>query len=304
MNQNLRVAVRDRNHWHQLRKENIGASEVAALFGASSFMSKFELWHRKKSSDFNTPDNERQLLGRELESGIIRAACQKFGWSFISCDGQYYTHPTIKGMGCTPDGMIIDGEHDGAVGCLEIKNVDFIEFKQKWDFDEPPLSYILQLQHQLAVTGLSYGYIVALVGGNDLRAFRYERDEKAIAKISKAIKEFWQSIHDDVEPDIDAPNDLEVVQAMMRPEEGQQDLTGDNELPDLCAKLKNTSKARLALEKEEKELKARIIKKVGKHTFTFANGFNVSYKKVTRNNAPKPASVSEFYQLTVKELEK
>jgi hypothetical protein len=57
----------------QFRASVVGASEVAALFDCSPYLTKFELWHRKKGNiatpEFNArhdngmPDDERILWG-------------------------------------------------------------------------------------------------------------------------------------------------------------------------------------------------------------------------------------------------
>jgi len=302
MNKELRITIKNDKHWHELRRQNVGASDVACLFGASTFMSKFELWHQKRGNDMGFADNERMLLGRELEAGIASAACKKYEWKFISCAGQYYLHPTVDGMGCTPDGMIIESEGEGHVGAIEIKNVDYIQYRDKWKDDEPPLNYILQLQHQLAVTGLSYGYIVALIGGSELKAYRYERNEEAIAKIISAINEFWQSVAEEKEPLIESAGDLEVVKSIMKHEGEEQDLSADNELPDLCARFLAAKAERLVAEKKEKALQAEVIKKVGSYTFTLAAGFNISYKKVISERKAQPAKTTVSNRLTVKEV--
>src|SRR5690606_13844867 len=70
------------------RASVVGSSEVAALFDASPYLTRFELWHRKKGNiatpefdavaDDGTPDNERIWWGVRLEKAILDAACERF----------------------------------------------------------------------------------------------------------------------------------------------------------------------------------------------------------------------------------
>ena len=51
--------------WLKLRTLDVTSTESPALFGLSPYMTKFELWHRKKSGEVYTiKDNERMFWGR------------------------------------------------------------------------------------------------------------------------------------------------------------------------------------------------------------------------------------------------
>lgn len=305
MTQPVRMAVRDRQHWHALRNKHIGASEVSALFDCSPYMSKFELWHEKRSAINGKPlppsdDNERTFLGRELEAAIGKAAAKKYKWRLVSCANQYYIHPSIAGMGCTPDFMIQTDEH-ATLGCLEIKNIDYLQFAKEWVGEEPPIYYILQLQQQMLCTGLSYGYIVALVGGNDLRSYYYELNDQTAKRIASAVWQFWQDIANGNEPKITSSTDLGVVKQMIDPRDDLADMTDNNYLPDLCARFLQARECRLKAEKSEKMLQAELLNIVGNHTFTLANGYEISYKQFTAFQQQREAEERSYYKLNVKD---
>jgi predicted phage-related endonuclease len=52
----------------------------------------------------------------------------------------------------------------------------------------------LQVMHQLAVTGHRAADVAVLVGGQELRIFRIERDEALIARLIEMEHAFWQMV--------------------------------------------------------------------------------------------------------------
>ena len=286
------IPIQSDAHWHELRRSHIGSSEVASLFDASPYLTRFELWHRKKGNIVDTiPDTERMEWGRRLEAAIGQAAAANLGIILEKATG-YYQHPMVAGMGATPDFMA----PDIIVAC---KNVDGLQYARSWENGEPPMHYLLQLQHQLACTGFRHGYIAVLIGGNEFKIFPYERHEGAIAKIEHATTAFWQSIAENREPAAVA-EDYDVIRQMMnRMEDTEIDLAGDNEFPDLCARAKAASARKSEAEKEEKACKAAIIQKMNNHARARCGGFTV--KATTVSKKEYTVSATSYQQLTIKE---
>lgn len=96
------------------RASVVGASEVAALFDESPYLTAFELWHRKQGTidtpEFDaidadgTPDNERIYWGVRLEAAIIDAAKERYGY----IDREQLPRLTNgRGLGGHPDRRVI-----------------------------------------------------------------------------------------------------------------------------------------------------------------------------------------------------
>src|SRR5262245_12392736 len=99
-----RVQIQSRDHWLQLRAERIGASDVPALFGDCGYRSHFELWH-EKHGDLPPPDlsqDERVVIGRNLEHGIASAASELFNYDLRQADF-YLIDDKQPGLGATLD---------------------------------------------------------------------------------------------------------------------------------------------------------------------------------------------------------
>src|SRR5690606_1735645 len=199
------------------RHKVVGASEVAALFGLSPFVTLYELWHRKAGDlpEVDLSDNERVFWGTVLEPAIADGIATQTGWRMGLYRG-HVQHATVEGMGCSPDCWVDHPERGD--GLVQIKNVDAIVFA-KWPRGEsgavePPMQYQLQVQHELACTGKSWGALAVLVGGNRLEIFEYSRHEGVIARIEAEVTKFWQSIRDGAEPQPDFARDLETIRAL------------------------------------------------------------------------------------------
>ena len=134
---------------------------------------------------------------------------------------------------------------------LEIKTADWM-IARNWENGEPPLSYMLQVQSYLALTGRAWGCMAVLVGGNDLRLFEFERRPATIEIIEGKVREFWASIRAGVEPKPDFARDAKTISLLYASTvEGQTiDLTGNNRAPELIAEYQ-------AAAADEKDAEAR-----------------------------------------------
>lgn len=284
--------IHDTPEWHALRAANVGGSEVSALFDCQPAyaLSRYALWHVKAGLSGHPPvDNPRVAWGLRLEAAIAHAAAEKEGWAIRP--GGYATDDTTPGLGASLD-FVIEGDDPGV---LEIKNVDWLVHRRSWTDAEPPLHILLQLQHQLAATGFTWGAVAALVGGNDLVVYRYTARPGVIANIRERVAAFWQSVREERPPPPDGSEGARHVLREMYPDLHDEiaDLTEDNELPELCADLVRWTADRRAAQEAENELKARIMAKLTDHKKARAQGFFISVA-VTPANDGRPAEPGEI----------
>ena len=263
-----------RDHeWHAARAKVIGASEVAALFGVSPHTSRWSLW-QVKAGRVAPPDlsgDARVTWGLRLENAIADAVAEERGWTLLP--GGHRVHRRIEGMGCTLDREIA-GDRPGV---LELKTVDWLARKRQWGA-EPPAHILLQLQHQLAVTGHQWGAVAALVGGNDLRIWEYQARPRSFAESEKRVRAFWQSIREGREPPVDGSASTAETLAALYPDAHDDpplDLRGDNEAPELCAGFIRAREARQAAEREERNYANALRAKVGDAAAAMVNGYTV-----------------------------
>lgn len=137
----------DEGLWKTMRLQGIGASEAACLWGRG-FIDEEELLKRKV---FPYVDDVPPIahIGAAFEGGILELADRWHGlratqWQSL-CQSTRW-----PSMTCTPDASMSDGT------LVEVKCV----FSRDAWAEGPPQKYIIQVQHQLAVTGEEWGLLV------------------------------------------------------------------------------------------------------------------------------------------------
>jgi hypothetical protein len=81
------------------------------------------------------------------------------------------------------------------------------------------------------------------------------------------------------------------------------DLTGDNELPTLCANALMAEEQRKAAEKREKQIKAEIMNRVKDAEAARCSGFFIRYPEIVKHMKAKEAHTQKYRQLTIKKEE-
>lgn len=233
------IEVKSEAHWHELRAQNIGSSDQPALWGVSPFKTPFQLWHEKLGTlaTEDLSDNIRVVCGKHLEAGIAMALAELHNLR-IRKVRRYVAHPSVPRMGASLDYEVAT-EDTGWVP-LEIKNVDFLVWRDEWlhdgDAHEPPEHIDIQVQHQISCTEKPYGYIGVCVGGNTLHLIRRDRHDGICAAIKAKVVEFWRSIENDDEPPPNPAEDLDALLRVRTATDGKTiDLRGDNRLEALIA---------------------------------------------------------------------
>jgi putative phage-type endonuclease len=201
------LSVRDQTHWHELRSQHIGASEVAALFDMSPFTTLWQLWMEKsgKLPPEDLSGNKSVQAGTFLESGIANWAAHRWDMK-IEKVVDYYTADDCPGMGASLD-FQTDGGHP-----VEIK---WSAHGDGWEYEGDtitcaPDNYVLQVLHQMACTDAEYGWLIALIR-NEPRRMKVPRSEEIISKIKSHVGAFWDSVRAGEEPPVDFDKDGEAV---------------------------------------------------------------------------------------------
>lgn len=298
MNEKMQIInPKNREEWLSLRTQDITSTEISALFGISPYTTEFELWFQKKEGKVvSIEENERMKWGTRLQDAIASGIAEENGWNIRRMDE--YIRDTELRMGSSFDfsieeGMLQTGENEVNgekypvnriiyLGILEIKNVDSLIFKQKWQDEdkniEPPLHIQIQVQHQLAVSGRSYAYIGCLVGGNDLHLIKVDRNEKVIEGIKRKVAEFWKSIEENNPPEPDFQRDSEFIASIYGyADPGKfKNVTGNKEIEEMVIEYKEAGKVESEAVKKKKEIKAKLLMLIDDAETVIGDGFKIS----------------------------
>ena len=181
--------------WLASRAGKVTASMVGAVLAAPStaayrdYQSQLVaeiLTGKPQGSDFT---NDYMKYGTEMEP-FARAAYESHRLVMVDEVG-LVIHPTIDRAGASPDGIV--GE-----GLVEIKCPKLSTHLGYILDDVAPLKYRNQMQWQMACTGAKWvdfvSYRPELPEHLQLFIIRYDRDDKKIESMEKAIVEFLSKI--------------------------------------------------------------------------------------------------------------
>ncbi|MBL6441348.1 MAG: YqaJ viral recombinase family protein [Dialister sp.] len=187
----------DHEKWLEARTLGIGGSDAAVIMGMNRYKSPYQLW-LEKTGQAEAPDlsgNQYVYWGTRNESNIA-------DWF------QEETGKKVKRLGtlrskeypfmlANVDRTVV-GENAG----LEIKTAGVRQYR-KWKDDEIPDAYYCQCLHYMAVTGADYWYIAVLLGGNEAKWKRIERNEEDIQHLIMAETDFWKLVETRTPPPVD-----------------------------------------------------------------------------------------------------
>lgn len=258
------ITPTDEQHWLALRTQDVTSTESAALFGLSPYVTRFELWHRKRSGlSSSITQNERMVWGTRLEAAIAHGIAAERGWE-IRPMKEYMRDPDAR-IGSSFDFVITSL---GEPAHLEIKNVDYLAFRDGWiehedGTIEAPAHIEMQVQHQMAVSGFKRAFIGALIGGNRHVVIERERDEDVIRAIRHRVAEFWRTVDAGQEPEPVMPDDTEAVIRLHQYAEPGKHLDADDEIERLVAEYRAAKDAARDAEAAAETAKARLLAAIG-----------------------------------------
>ena len=166
----------------------LGASDSAATIGMSRWSTPLEIWSIK-TGQLDPEDISDKLavkLGNRLEEVVAELFTEATGKK-VHRVNEAYTHKEYPFLKCH-----IDRKVDGERTILQCKTASAWKARE-WEGEEIPHEYIIQEMHELAVTEYDVAYIAVLIGNQDFKWKRIERDEKAISQLVAKEVSFWQN---------------------------------------------------------------------------------------------------------------
>jgi putative phage-type endonuclease len=233
----------------------LGSSDASAILGLNKYRSPMRVFLEKtgaiKPEDLT--DNEAVDWGNTLEPIIAEKFSKKTGIPIVR-DQKHYVHEKYDFMTCTPDYGLIPNDLGVNEGILEIKNTSEY-LRSEWENGVPDHAHV-QLQHQLAVCNLDYGYICGLIGGNKLIYHRIERDDKIINTLYEILGAFWQKILDKTPPEVRA-EDLDLINQLY-PKSNEKVIALPGNLSVLASEIKTRKEQIKVLEETNNKYEAII----------------------------------------------
>jgi putative phage-type endonuclease len=302
----------DRETWLSIRQSGIGSSDAAAAVGLNPYKSQLELW-MEKTGRLNTAqdaeaqpsveeDNGPLFWGTVLEPIVAEHYAKRTGHKVRRVNA-VLQHKDYPWMLANLDREVAGSEE---VQILECKTAG-INGAKLWR-DGVPEYVQLQVMHQLAVTGRAAADVAVLVGGNELRIFRLQRDEALIERLIALEAEFWRYVEDDTPPPADASDSAERALRNLYPDDDRQvlDLSDRPELVDAFEQLQAVRSILDDTKQQEAQLKHQLQQAMGTASEALFPDGRITWKKstdtrtvdLTRLKQEQPGLISQY--LTVK----
>ena len=240
------ITSSNREDWLKLRTKGIGGSDVAAALGLSPWRTPVELWQDKRGEGEPQPATDSMHFGTILEDIVAKEfqertgmKVQRVNYTFADGDDDW--------MRANIDRAIVNPDISGNVravkdpqagkpfittdAILECKTASAFSAALWGDSQEDeikagkivtehriPLYYETQVQWYMRLTGVPVCYVAVLIGGNDFRMYRIDRNEEAITAIVEKCRVFWfDYVKAGVAPE---PMDIDDIRHLYRREVG------------------------------------------------------------------------------------
>lgn len=258
----------DRESWLAGRRNGVGASEIAAVLGESSYGdSPYSVYCSKVYGD--DPDaelSESAEWGLLLEPVIREVYARKTGRTVeFFRSHTVFVHPVYSWARASLDATQI--AHDGPFadygrGSLQIKTAA-AEARRLWR-EGPPLQYQIQLQWEMFVAGLSWGSLVCVFGGQRFAGpFDFESDPAFLSRVVPAVAAFWARVERRDPPDVDgAEGTADALKRQFPADDGSVHV-GDETFRRWADRLDRVKQRIARAEKVERELTNRIRQRMG-----------------------------------------
>lgn len=271
----------DREQWLAVRKRGIGSSDAAAAVGLNPYKSQLELWMEKTGRDAELPkidpeDDSTPVYWGSLLEHIVAAQYTRRTGNRIRRVNAVLQHPSTPWMLANLDREVIGAP---GVQLLECKTAG-INGAKLWR-DGVPEYVQLQVMHQLAVTGKHAADVAVLIGGQELRIHRIERDDRLIAQLIELESRFWRMVEEDRAPAADGSDSAQqALQALYPADRGDVlDFSGDLAMSALFSDLLAVRQVLRTQSQLEAQIKQAIQQRMGSASRAVFETGAVSWKR-------------------------
>lgn len=271
----------------------IGSSDAPAILGLSRYKTPIQVW-AEKCKLVVPEDISMKLpirLGNRLERTVLALFMQETGLKVRRSPETIY-HPNFSFLGATLDGVVGNDE------LVEAKTASAFKRKE-WESGEAPPEYLVQVLHQLGISGRKKGYLVVLIGNDAFKVVEILRDETLISEIIHKEVDFWTNyVVPKVMPQLVTKNDAEIL-SLLYPKDNNESVPLNDEANRIIDSIK-------MLENDKKQLEDLITKNKNELkmmlkdcTYGISEQWKVSWKLQKKKAYSVPESETRI--LTIRE---
>ena len=174
-----------KEEWLKHRQSGIGGSDASAVAGINPWKTAVQVYIDKKQEEVKEVKSFRMELGNRLEGFVAELFTEETGLKVRNVNG-ILANEKYPFAFANIDRAIV-----GEKAFLECKTTNSYAAKD-WE-NGIPAHYEIQCLHYMAVTGATHCYIAALIGNQEFKWYKLERDQETIDYLMKIEKDFWEN---------------------------------------------------------------------------------------------------------------
>jgi putative phage-type endonuclease len=163
---------------HQIRANNVAASEVGALLGLHPYMTAGQVWDRLNGLLIPRSPSLAMEFGSNAEPLLVKFAERELGCR-IRMNSRTYEHPRVP-LCATPDAFV--------VGTRQLVEFKTSWSKYRWEHGLPS-DVEWQVRAQMACTHRDETIVYVFSG--EQRIFRVKRHRGKERQMTQAVERFW-----------------------------------------------------------------------------------------------------------------
>ena len=183
----------NKQEWLQERKTYIGGSDLGSILGINTFRTALDVYFDKTAEgEIEETNSQAAYWGTVLEDVVATEYTKRTGFKIEKPAG-LIRHKQYPFIACNLDYWVINDQ--GSSHILECKTANQMK-TTCWGEEgtnQIPESYLYQVAYYAAITGVTRVDIAVLIGGQDFRIYRYDKDEVMESKLIRVAKKFWNN---------------------------------------------------------------------------------------------------------------
>lgn len=183
----------NKEEWLKERKTYIGGSDLGSILGINNFRTELDVYFEKTSDGIaEDTTSESAYWGTVLEDVVAGEYAKRTGFKIEKPAG-LIRHSEYPFIACNLDYWVIDNKGNSHI--LECKTANQMKVTcwGEEGTNQIPESYLYQVAYYAAITGANRVDIAVLIGGQDFRIYRYDKDEIMESKLIRVAKKFWNN---------------------------------------------------------------------------------------------------------------
>lgn len=292
----------DEAGWLAARTRGIGGSDVGSICGVNKWATARGVYLQKTGqyvegfNEFDDAAKDRMLFGHLLEPVVADEYARRTGQK-VAVSPATLSHKDHPWALANVDRFIVD-DNGKPIGILECKTSS--EYgNEDWYEGDVPTSYLYQLMWYLWVTGLEYGAIACLVGGNKFYHYEVHYNKELMeSEVIPTVDRFWNyHCKELVPPELShVEADAELLDLQNPPEKVEKTtifLVEDDTPDDLAASIIEAKAQIKELEKIVATAQNRLKEMIGLNQKAMTTGHTIAWSNRKTNRLDQKALKAE-----------